>query len=119
VAFKHAGQPKEEAGEVDSELRQFKGMKTRVERLPVRLRVTVDGEVVLEQSFAPRGVHDDSASVGTVELPMTAGTHRIRIELGDTADPEVWSYEWNSVEEFEDSHRRVVQFDAEHGFVWD
>lgn len=119
VSFKHAGEEKGEAGEVKSELAHLKGMKTRVELLPVRLRVKVNGEVVLEQSFDPRGIRRNSASVGTCEFPMQPGRHRVEVAIGDTADPAEWKYLESWDVEFEQSTRRVVQFDADHGFRWD
>ena len=119
VSFKHAGQQIQEQGEVDSELPQFKGMKERAELLPVRLRVAVDGEIVLEQVFEPRGVHHNSASVGSCEIPMQPGMHRVEVWIGDSADANEWTYKGSWETEFENSHRRVVQFDTEHGFEWD
>lgn len=119
VAFKHAGQPKEQAAEVESELKQFQGMKQRVERLPVRLRVSVDGKVVLDEVYDPRGIRNDSASVGNAEVPMEPGEHRVEVLIGDSADPDEWTYRLEETVTFEESRRRVVQFDAEHGFLWD
>lgn len=119
VSFKHAGKEKEQAGEVESELAHMKGMKTRVELLPVRLRVKVDGEVVLDQAFDPRGIRKNSASVGTCEFPMQPGRHKVEVAIGDTGDASEWSYVESRDVEFEPSRRRVVQFDAGHGFVWD
>ena len=119
VAFKHAGLEKTVGGEVDSELGHLKGMKERAELLPVRLRVAVDGQVVFEDSFDPRGIRSNSASVGIVELPMQPGTHRVQIWLGESAGDNDWTYVLDEQVEFEQSKRRVVQFDKSHGFRWD
>jgi hypothetical protein len=116
VAFKHAGAEVTEGEEVSTELKHLQGMKQRTRRLPVRLRITVDGEVVHEEAFEPRGVRGDSASVGTVELALTAGRHEIEVALGDTAGDE-WSHVHRETVTFESGRRRVLQF--EEVYAWD
>jgi hypothetical protein len=119
VSFKHAGQEKTDGGEVDSQLGHLKGMKERAELVPVRLKVAVDGEVVFEENFEPRGIRNNSASVGAVELPMQPGTYRVQVWLGESADNDEWTYVLDERVEFDQSKRRVLQFDKSHGFRWD
>ncbi len=119
VTFKHAGKPLEEAGAVDSELPHLKGMKKRAALCPVRLRVLVDGELVHDGVYDPRGIHNNSASVGVVELGVTAGRHRVEVRLGDTPDPAEWTWQATQELEFEAGRRHVVQFDSDAGFRWD
>lgn len=116
VSFKLAGQDKSAGGDVDTELGHMKGMKDRVALEPVRVRIVIDGQVVHEQSYAPRGIHDNSASVGAVELPMETGRHRVQVWLGETSNPDEWTWVFDEEVDFEQSHRRVIQFDKSHGF---
>lgn len=117
VSFKLAGDEGAEAAAVETELAHMKGMKQRTRRLPVRLRVTVDGVVVHEGAYEPRGIRGDSASIGTIELPIEPGKRAIRIELDGTANAEKWAHREESRVDFELGRRRVVQFEG--GFRWD
>lgn len=125
VAFKLAGDEEEAAEDVASELPHMQGMKKRTRRMPVWLRVTVDGVMVHEQAYEPKGVRGDSASLGTVELAMQPGAHEIVIALrssGKAGGHDDHSVEkWDHIErrrvDFEPNRRRVVQF--ENGFRWD
>lgn len=116
VAFKLAGDEAEAAADVESELPHMKGMKKRARRLPVRLRVTIDGVVVHEQAYDPKGVRGDSASVGTIELAMQPGLHEIEVALGGSADSGKWDHVERHFVRFEQNRRRVLQFDE--GFRW-
>lgn len=119
VSFKHAGQAKAQGGDVESELGHLKGMKERTELSPVRLKVLVNGELVHEETYEPRGIRNDSASVGTVRIPVRPGRHSVEIMLGETDDPDEWTHRTVSTVEFTKSHRRVVRFDTQHGYEWD
>lgn len=119
VAFKHAGQPLESEASVETELPHLKGMKQRQELSPVRLRVLVDGKVVHEQAYDPRGIRNNSASVGLVELGMTPGRHVVEVQIGQTPDANEWTWRQARELEFQSGRRRVVQFDSDHGFRWD
>lgn len=117
VAFKLAGDEAEAAADVESELPHMKGMKKRARRLSVRLRVTIDGVVVHEQAYDPKGVRGDSASVGTIELAMQPGLHEIEVALSGSADSGKWDHVERHFVRFEQNRRRVLQFDE--GFRWD
>lgn len=119
VAFKHAGKPLEEEGAVDSELAHLKGMKKRASLSPVRLRVLVDGQIVHDGRYDPRGIHNNSASVGLAELGVTAGRHRVEVRIGESPDPSEWTWQAARELDFAPGRRHVVQFDADAGFRWD
>ena len=88
------------------------------ERVPVRLRVRVDGQTVHEQSYQAKGRSKDGPSLAVVRLPITAGRHAVQVELADTADANQWSQHWSETLEFEENHRRVVLFETTAGFTW-
>ena len=117
ISIKLAGDEAEDAGEVESELPHLKGMKKRSRRLPVRLRVSVDGQIVHEGVYEPRGVRGDSASVGTVELPVEPGKRIVTVELDGSPRSDTWAHVHSREVEFSFGRRRVVQF--EDGFHWD
>lgn len=118
VSFKLAGQELTQEALEDTELDHLKGMKKRLELSPVRLKILVDGKVVHEEIYQPRGIRNNSASVGTVSFPMQVGEHTVRVLLSDTAEDGKWTFQTEQSIEFEKSHRRVVQFDEQHGFDW-
>ncbi len=51
---------------------------------PTRLIVTVDEQVLLDQSYPPQG--RDSVSIGFEQIPLTPGDHPIQITLFDRPD---------------------------------
>lgn len=59
-------------------------------RLPVRLRVDVDGQVALSKEYAPSGLWGDGSSLAMERVHARPGVHRVRVRLGDDADPEAW-----------------------------
>lgn len=85
-------------------------------RVPVRMRVLVGGEVLLEESFPPRGLRGDGPSLVMERIPMTPGTHRLKVMLGDTPDEEAWPHRWEGSVEIPANGRRVLLFDSSHGF---
>ncbi|MCC6465749.1 MAG: cytochrome b N-terminal domain-containing protein [Planctomycetes bacterium] len=119
VSFKQAGAQTEEGEAVQSTLPHMQGMKKRVELLPVRLRVSVDGQVVHEASYEARGVRKNSASIAIEELAVAPGLHRVRIEIGSTADAAQYNFAAEETLEFGAGRRRVVQFEESTGFRWE
>jgi hypothetical protein len=114
VTFKLAGDEANEAEEIETGLDHMRGLKARTRRLPVRIQVLVDGEVVHEQAHEPRGVRGDSASVGIVELPVRPGTRRVVVRLGHEA--EGWQHIEERDVEFVEGRRRVLRYEG--GFRW-
>ncbi|MSU34265.1 MAG: hydrogenase iron-sulfur subunit [Pedosphaera sp.] len=86
------------------------------QRTPVRLRVHVNGQIVFDQSFQPKGLSKDGPSIAVVRLPVSLGPHPVRVELADTADPNVWTKQWSETVSFESNRTRVVLFDTKAGF---
>lgn len=86
-------------------------------RAPVRLRVTVDGAVAVERSYAPQGVWGDGNSVAMERVPVAPGAHRVEVAIGETGDADEWTYtDARDVEAGDE--RRVVLFDRSTGFSW-
>ena len=87
------------------------------QRSPVRLRVTIDGAVVLLDSFEPRGLQNDGPSVALARLPVIAGRHLVTVALADTVDPNQWTKSWSGEVDFQENRNRVVLFDSKAGFT--
>jgi ferredoxin/coenzyme F420-reducing hydrogenase delta subunit len=86
------------------------------ERVPVRLRVLVDGQVRHQQAYIAKGLSKDGPSVGLLRLPVDSGTHSIAVDLGDTADATEWDHHWKGDLEFRQDRVRVILFDTQHGY---
>lgn len=55
------------------------------ERSPVMVRVELDGQPVIDESFAPAGLSRDGASAAYRRLAIKAGAHTLRVQLNDDA----------------------------------
>lgn len=125
VSFKHPGQVSEVTRQLTEEeiarllphMRR-KTVTTERRRAPVRLRVSIDGAVVLTRRFEPAGVWGDGNSVAVEELEVAPGARIVRVELGDSLDPEEWNHAAESALTFADGERRVILFDRVSGFSW-
>jgi coenzyme F420-reducing hydrogenase delta subunit len=121
VSFNHSGALTEARKLTEEELAsRLPHMRAQVNvtrrRVPVRLRVQVDGQTVLDQSYQPKGLSHDGPSMAVARLPVSPGSHRVRVEIADTADPNVWTKHWDESVEFQESRNRVVLFDTKAGF---
>jgi ferredoxin/coenzyme F420-reducing hydrogenase delta subunit len=121
VSFNHSGALLEARKLTKEELAErLPHMRAQVnvtrKRVPVRLRVQVDGQTVFDQSFQPKGLSHDGPSMAVARLTMSPGPHQVRVELADTADPDQWTKQWSETVEFQESRNRVVLFDAKSGF---
>jgi hypothetical protein len=121
VSFSHAGAILEPRKLTPEELaRRLPHMRAQAstsrQRAPVRLRISVDEQVVLEESFQPKGLSKDGPSVAVARLPVSAGRHSVRVEISDAVDPGTWTHQWNQTFHFETNRTRVVLFDAKSGF---
>ncbi len=120
VSFNHGGErvgqqsmSKEEAAKRLPHMRNQVNL-TR-ERVPVRLRVTVDGVVLLEQDYAAKGFSHDGPSLSLERFPITPGPHEFVVELDDTGDRR-WRHAWRGRQEFTAGRDRLLLFDTNTGF---
>ena len=121
VSFNHSGVILDARKLTKEELaKRLPHMRAQVnvtrERAPVRLRLQVDGQIVFDQSFQPKGLSKDGPSIAIARLPMTAGQHEVRIEMADTIDPNAWTKQWSETVSFESNRTRVILFDTKEGF---
>ena len=121
VSFNHHGAILEPRKLTKEELeKRLPHMRAQVnvsrERVPVRLRVQVDRQTVLDQAYQAKGLSHDGPSMAVVRLPMSPGPHQVRVELAETANPDQWTQQWTETVEFQENRARVVLFDTKGGF---
>jgi coenzyme F420-reducing hydrogenase delta subunit/NAD-dependent dihydropyrimidine dehydrogenase PreA subunit len=124
VTFKHPGQTSERCRDVTPEEQAKLPPHMRRDRIcdrhrpDVRLRVSVDGAVVRESSHPPSGIWGDGNSIAVERIPVSPGAHRVRVEIGDAPEPDVFGFVADDTLEFTRDARRVVAFDRLAGFTW-
>jgi hypothetical protein len=121
VSFNHQGRLLQERALTQEELdKRLPHMRAQFqvtrEKSPVRLRVTMNGRTVWEESYPPKGLSRDGPSIALVRLPVSAGIHEIKIDLADSPDPELWTLHWQERIEFEPNQVRVLLFNTRSGF---
>ncbi len=122
VSFRLAGMPGHVAAHVaDPELMPHMqgGVQASArDRVPVRLRVRVDGATVLENAYPAHGLFGDGASIAIERVPLTPGAHEVEVALGVTTDPSEWTHRATRTLEVTEGRRAAVLFDAVDGFQW-
>jgi len=122
VTFKHPGRIAEACRELSEAEKAHRPVHMRQEQIcarrrsPVRLRVSLDGKAVLEQAYPPGGVWGDQNSVAVEHIAVAPGDHQLIVAIGDSADPEEWSYTVEETTAFDEGARRVLSFDRLAGF---
>lgn len=124
VSFKHPGKAGENCREPSAEelaklpphMRQKRICERR--RASVRLRVEVDGRELSSKAYEPRGVWGDGNSIAIERFSLPAGTHEVRVRLGDGADPGEYGHETSRRIAMHEHHDTVLLFDKLTGFVW-
>ncbi|MFQ5569760.1 MAG: hydrogenase iron-sulfur subunit [Rhodothermales bacterium] len=123
VSFKHAGEVIETNGDEaadQADLLPHMRRTVKVERVrsPVRMKIIVDGEEVVHRAYEPGGLFDDGNSIAVETIPVSEGNHRVQVQIGDTADPEEWTFIEAKTVSFTVAERRVILFDRGSGFTW-
>ena len=124
VSLKHPGIASENCRDLTQEELAATPVHMRKERVcertrpPVRLQVLIDGTTALETSIAPSGIWKDGNSVSVERIPVALGAHRVSVAIGETTDPEEWTFDEERTLTFTDEARQVVVFDRVAGFTW-
>jgi len=122
VSFSHPGERKDQCGKLTKE--QMKGMtaKERVrstlcsrERLPVTLKITLDGKPIFEQTKDPGGLSKDGKSIFYHRTTVPAGPHEIEVKMRDSARTEGFDYARTDKVVLEPGQNHVIVFDEENG----
>ncbi|MBI4517533.1 MAG: hydrogenase iron-sulfur subunit [Deltaproteobacteria bacterium] len=87
-------------------------------RPPVRLQVRVDGQLLVDRAYPPRGLFGDGNSIAIEHLKVPAGVHAVAVAIGDTAGAHEWTFNDSRSIDFGSQERRVLLFDRVLGFSW-
>ncbi|MCC6868316.1 MAG: hypothetical protein IT522_05790 [Burkholderiales bacterium] len=63
------------------------------ERSPVRVRVDLDGKLVLDETFPAAGLRRDGAASGYRRQPIPAGEHLVRVQVNDNVRVKGFNHE--------------------------
>jgi hypothetical protein len=85
------------------------------ERSPVVVRVELDGEAVIDESFVPAGLNRDGASAGYRRLPIPAGRHTVRARLNDDIRNPGFPYERSAELEVKPGQIVLIDFNPAQG----
>ncbi len=124
VSFKHPGMISENCREISEEEQAKQPAHMRKDKIcdrarsPVRLRVSVDGELRLDRAYPPSGIWSDGPSVAIEPIPIAPGERRVEVALGESADPNEWTFTSAATMTFVEDARRVLLFDRLEGFTW-
>ena len=125
VSFKHFGEVSQVSRELSKEelealpvhMRQ-KTVVSERRRADVRLRISVDGKEVMNKAFAPGGLWGDKNATALETLELSPGEHHVDVAIGDSHDVDTWSQLTKQTLTVKQGERRVLLFDATHGFRW-
>jgi ferredoxin/coenzyme F420-reducing hydrogenase delta subunit len=122
VAFKHPGRESENCRELTEEEQAKLPVHMRREKIcdraraSVRMRVRVDGRLLLDSVYPPSGIWSDGNSVAVERFRVSSGEHRVSVEIGDSADPDEWNHVLEQRITQAEAERRVITFDRVAGF---
>lgn len=124
VTFRHPGQVSDVVKTLSSEelealpvhMRQAEVRERK--RTSVRMRISIDGQVVREGIYSPKGLWEDGPSVAVETIPVSLGRHQVEVSVGDGANETEWQYTDEKAIEFTNEARRVIIFNRVKGFSW-
>ena len=123
VTFKHPGRVGENCRDLSEEEKAKLPRHMRRDRVcdraraDVWMRVAVDGAVVHEGAYEPKGIWHDGNSIAIERIVVVPGEHWVRVEIGDSLDPGEWTFRSEQTVSFSENARRVLAFDRLAGFT--
>lgn len=120
VSLKHAGDIVKSTQNVDdSNVLPHMRRQRPIERVRVgvRLRVTIDDSLYVQNVYDPGGLFNDGLSIGISELGIEPGRHSIVVEIDNTEDTSRWTHSWTSNLDFVAAERRILVFDEDGRFI--
>jgi len=123
LAFGHAGELREPCRKVSAEeLAKLAPNMRKLEecpreRSPVVIQMTVDGQLLYQETLQPPGIFKD----GGVDLyfsgKIPAGKHAVEVKMDDSVRQEGFNYTFKQDIEIEPGTILLLGFDSEKGFV--
>lgn len=121
VSFSHAGEPISECRRLtpDEIAKLAPNMRRPTdcprERVPLLLRLDLDGEPVLEETLAPTGLWGDGPSSVYRKIPVAAGRHELVLKLRDSRREDGFDYDEVRTAELIPGQNFVVDFQPSMG----
>lgn len=85
------------------------------ERIPVRIQLSVDGEIIYDDELQPAGLSRDGAAMTYRKFTVPAGPHILVARLRDSKRPEGFDYEATHQVTLEPWQNLAVDFKADTG----
>jgi hypothetical protein len=84
------------------------------ERSPLKLKLTLDGEVLYDAIVAPSGLHDDGISSMYQRFEIPVGQHHLQIRMND--DVKVEGFNWQLEQDISLKPAQVLVASFKEGF---
>jgi len=121
VAFAHAGERREECRTLTAEelARLPPNMRAPMdcprERSPVKVTLLLDGELLIDEVVNPPGLYNDLGVDVYHRAKVSAGEHRVKVEMNDNVRVEGPTYTHEETVVLEPAQLLVVNFNSETG----
>jgi hypothetical protein len=87
------------------------------ERSPILVRIELDGRTVLDDSFTPSGLHRDGPASAYRRVPISSGSHELRVRFNDDRRAEGFTHERVARITLEPGQVVLVDFAGDRGGV--
>lgn len=85
------------------------------ERLPVRVRLEIDGQVVYDAVLPPTGIWGDGPARAYEKFAVAPGRHRIVVRLEDRGRTDAFGYTGETEVELRPGRKVAIDFKADEG----
>lgn len=121
LSFSHVGErigecrrlTQEELNELPPNMRQSTDCPRG--RLPLFVRLALDGEVVFEKRLPPSGFWGDGETAVNRKFPVRAGEHRLEVRMRDSDRESGFDHSMSRTLDIEPRENVVIGFDADEG----
>lgn len=123
IALRHAGQVIGDCRDRSAEELARLPANMRAERIcpraraPVRVRVIIDDRIWVDETHAARGLAKDGPVMVYHRLPISAGSHRIRVLVADGRNPEAFRYAREASVQLSPGRLLTIDFDSRLGEI--
>jgi hypothetical protein len=87
------------------------------ERSPVAVRIELDGQTLIDETFPPAGLHKDGAASAYRRMPITAGPHQLLAQFNDDARVQGFNYVRVETIDVKPGQIVLIDFTAERGGI--
>jgi hypothetical protein len=87
------------------------------ERSPVAVRIALDGQTLVDETFPPRGWHKDGAASAYRRIPIQAGRHQLVAQFNDDVRVQGFNYVREEMIDIRAGQIVLIDFTAERGGI--